>query len=145
MGKNSEISNAISAHGVKCGNPIPHASGGVATHYRSSDLRFILIRYFGPHYLKKGHQFLGVAHATLTSYVTGTRKIPHHIWIRLPEYAPFVKARQRKWVQVRKERLDFWLANQEAYVDNTVLAMKSYAEEGRKARASRKGNQLNPT
>lgn len=117
----------------------------MVTPYRSSDLRFVLRRYFGRNFLKHGSAFLGIPSGTLKSYTTGERNVPVRIWLRLPEYAPFVKARQREWVKNRKERLDTWLQNQEAYVDNTVLAMKSYAEEGRKARASRKGNQLNPT
>ena len=114
----------------------------VVSHYRSDDLRFILRRYFGRNFLKHGSSFLGIPHGTLTSYTRGRHPVPVSIWIRLQDYAPMAKERQRAWAKNRKERIDTWLVNREAYVDNTVLAMKSYAEEARRARASRKGNQL---
>ena len=117
-------------------------SSDVVTHYRNDDLRFILRRYFGRAFLKHGAEYLGIPHGTLKNYVMGTRAIPIYIWVKLPNFAPQAKILLRRWVKWRKERIDIWLERREAYVDNTVSAMKMYAEEARRASASRKGNHL---
>ena len=113
----------------------------MVTPYRSDELHFILQRYFGRRFLKHGAAFLGIPITTLKSYANGTQPVPLRVWLQLPFYAPKAKESLRSWAKNRKERIDTWLENREAYVDNTVLAMQAYAEEGRRARAARKGNQ----
>ena len=107
-------------------------------------LEFILRRYFGPRYGKSAARAFNLPRERIRSYTTGRHPIPVHIWLLVARHAPTALGMKVNWAKLRKERIDIWLLHQTDYVESARLTALSAAETARKARASRKGNQLNP-